>query len=536
MKRLEQLELVLAVIVTVLAFALHWQCATHMGPLWRDEITSVDVASLPTFNEIWNNLQYDSYPMFWHCTLRTWIKLGLGSDTGLRLFGFLVGMGIVGMLWINARIFKHASPLIALILLELNPTIFYWGDTIRGQGLSLLLSTGIPGVVWLLLKKPSYKSFFIALGVCGFAVHTQLYNAVLLFATGVTAMALGCVWRQYRSIALIAGMGALCAVSLLPYSTWIQQTGVWVKVELLPEFTFSWFLARLSEAIGSLWGMADVCIWAALFLAGAVTVVIGFKRHSKKTGRDDAGIFFLIGGVICFTGYFAFLKHLSYITYTWHYIPLMGFSALAVEGMLGSSRQKTFVIARLVVGTALVCLWFPWAWENAGERVTDIDLIANKIESTEKSGDFIIVNSWEEGISFQRYYKGDNAWMTVPPMPVPKFHRYDQMMISMILPDPTRAVDPILSNIASALRAGKQVWLVGGEQFLPDGVKPFALPTAPYSRFGWMNSAYYSMWSEDIGYFIQSHATNANVVNIPVDGKVNQYEALPLIVVSGWHD
>jgi len=26
------------------------------------------------------------------------------------------------------------------------------------------------------------------------------------------------------------------------------------------------------------------------------------------------------------------------------------------------------------------------------------------------------------------------------------------------------------------------------------------------------------------------------VVNIPVDGKVNQYEALPLIVVSGWHD
>jgi len=327
MKRLEHLEIGLAVMVSALAIALHWHCATHMGPLWRDEVNSVDMAGMPSLKDIWDNLQYDSFPMVWHCTLRSWLKLGLTSDDDLRLFGFLIGTATIIALWVNARIFQQTSPLLALVLLELNPTIVRWGDTIRGQGLGLLVLIGIPGGVWFLLTKPSYKSFFIALGLCLLAIHCEFYNAILLFAAGVAGMAVGCACRHYGRVALIAGLGALCGLSFLPYLPAMKQAHTWNMLVQMPDFSFSWFLDKLSQAIGPLWGVLDVCIWAGLFLAACVAIVlIGFQSRPKNLARDNVQIFFLIGMLVSFAGYFAFLKLVSYGTNVWYYISLMDFS------------------------------------------------------------------------------------------------------------------------------------------------------------------------------------------------------------------
>jgi hypothetical protein len=400
-----------------------------------------------------------------------------------------------------------------------------------------LLSIGIPGAIWFLLKKPSYKSFFIALGLCLLAIHAQFYNVVPLFAAGVAGISVACVRRQYRGVVLIAGLGTLCVLSLVPYLPSIKQAGSSNIIITTPDFTFFWFLGKLSEAIGPLWGILDVCIWAGLFLAaGVATALITSQRCLKNPASDYVEMFFMIGALVCFAAYFIFLKILSYHTSPWYYIPLMGFSALALEGMLGSSRQKTFAAVRLAVGAILACLWFPWAWGNLGERLTNIDLVAEKIESSARSGDLIVINPWEPAITFQRYYKGDAPWVTVPPIELPKIHRWDELKKAMTMPDPTEAVAPVLSRIATALRAGDRVWLVGGAQFLPKGVTPLALPPAPNSRFGWQNVAYYEMWSEDIGYFVQCHALNASIVDVPVDGPVSQYESPPLVLISGWHE
>jgi hypothetical protein len=214
----------------------------------------------------------------------------------------------------------------------------------------------------------------------------------------------------------------------------------------------------------------------------------------------------------------------------------MGFSALALQGMVALSRQKTFAITRLAVGTVLACLWFPWAWGNVEERLTNIDLVAEKIESTARSGDFIVINPWEPSITFQRYYKGDTPWMTVPPFPFTKIHRFDEVKKAMMMPDPADAVAPVISRMEATLRAGGRVWLIGGAQFIPAGATPLALPPAPQSRYGWQNIAYYEMWSEDVGYFLQTHAVNASIVDVPTGGPVSEYESPPLVVVSGWRE
>ena len=380
MKRLKHLEIGLAVFVSALAIALHWHCATRMGPLWRDEVNCVSIDSMPTFKDVWDHLQYDSFPLLWHCTLRAWLKLGLSSDDDLRLFGFLIGTATIIALWINARIFKHTSPLLALVLLELNPTIIRWGGSVRGYGLGLLLSISILGAVWFLLKKPSAKSFLIALGLCLLAVHSLFYSAVLVFAAGVAGMTWGCVCRQYKGVALIAGLGALCALSLLLYAPSIKQAGAWNMLVHAPDFNFFFFLGKLFQALGSLWGFLDVGVWAGLVLAAVITTVLfGWQRDPKNPTVQHAGMFFLIGLLVCFPGYFLFLDHLGYPTQPWYYISFMGFCALAVEGML-ASHQKAFAIARLALGLVLVYLWFPWAWADVGERMTNIDLVAEKIE------------------------------------------------------------------------------------------------------------------------------------------------------------
>ena len=124
--------------------------------------------------------------------------------------------------------------------------------------------------------------------------------------------------------------------------------------------------------------------------------------------------------------------------------------------------------------------------------------------------------------------------MTVPAIPSTKFHRYDEIKEAMMLPDPSEAVASDLSRMAAVLRAGGRVWLIGSAPAIIDGSTPMALPTAPQSPFGWISDAYDEMWSENIGYFLQTHALDASIVELPDEGPVSPYENPPLVVVSGW--
>ena len=57
-----RVELLAAMALSLWVLLLHGLFLFHAGPLWRDEVGTIDFASLPTLSDIWHHLQYDNFP------------------------------------------------------------------------------------------------------------------------------------------------------------------------------------------------------------------------------------------------------------------------------------------------------------------------------------------------------------------------------------------------------------------------------------------------------------------------------------------
>ena len=44
--------------------------AMNAGPLWRDETNTFNLARMPSFRDIWNNLRFESFPLLWPLVVR----------------------------------------------------------------------------------------------------------------------------------------------------------------------------------------------------------------------------------------------------------------------------------------------------------------------------------------------------------------------------------------------------------------------------------------------------------------------------------
>jgi len=72
---------------------LHIRYFLFAGGLWRDEITSLNIANIKSLSEALANLYNDSFPAGWLLTLRFWQKLAsahpiMGSDCSVFLQGW----------------------------------------------------------------------------------------------------------------------------------------------------------------------------------------------------------------------------------------------------------------------------------------------------------------------------------------------------------------------------------------------------------------------------------------------------------------
>ena len=114
-------EFTVAGLLTAGIVALHLNVMQHAGPLWRDEISSLRVATMPTLGGLWSALVYDPVPILFFALLRVWNSFlsGSASDADLRQLGFLIGLSITVALWLSAWAMKKAPPLWALLLFGL---------------------------------------------------------------------------------------------------------------------------------------------------------------------------------------------------------------------------------------------------------------------------------------------------------------------------------------------------------------------------------------------------------------------------------
>jgi hypothetical protein len=115
-KYLGTAEWIVAGVLTATILFLLAVRAQHAGALWRDECGAVQLARMPTFADVIANFQFEAFPLLFPAIIRTMTNLFGTSDAVFRIFGFLVGVLLLAVIWLNARQLSKSPPLLSLAL------------------------------------------------------------------------------------------------------------------------------------------------------------------------------------------------------------------------------------------------------------------------------------------------------------------------------------------------------------------------------------------------------------------------------------
>ncbi len=532
-KTIGWVELGVFAVILIGVVVLHVVVLLHSGGLWRDEANTLNTSMLSSFSAFSDKMRFESYPVLWFLILRGWISLGFGeTDLALRVLGLIIGLGIVGSLWLVGRNLEVRFPLVSLVLIALCPTIL-WGDTLRAYGLGVILILLTMGALWRAIEDPVPRKMLTSLVTAVLSVQCLYHNAFLLFALCVGGAAVGLYRRRWKLVLFPLGVGAVAALSVAPYYTIATKTAAWNVIVKMP-MSLSWIIGKFGHAIDP----ADFFIsWLWLFLILSAVVVfireLCFSSRSPSEDHKEMMLFLLVTMLVGIVSYGTFIRILSYPTQVWYYLPLMAVLAVIVDKMTDVvCKKKTIARYMRVVSIAVVAAFvFAGSWNVAHERKTNIDLIAAKLGSIAEKDDLIVVFPFYCGVTFDRYYKGSTRWVTLPDMDDHAYHRYDLFKDRMMQNEPIR---PVVEGMLRTLKEGNRVWLVGGLAFPRQGGTPGTIAPAPHSPYGWSEDAYQRTWSRQAGYALRMHGETLRQVRVPTDGEVNKFENVPLLVVQGW--
>jgi hypothetical protein len=554
-------EWIAAGALSALVVALHAVRLFFAGALWRDEAAAARLAQLPTLGEIRGLFQHEAFPLLFPCTVRVYTLLFGNGDLAFRAFGFAVGLGIVSILWWNARSTARTVPLLSLALLGLDLPFLVYGDSLRGYGLGsafLLLTYGLLARALAAppaphpaergrAKRLAPLAPFVPAALAAIAsVQVLLSNASLVGALCAAAALVAVRRRRHRRVGQAVGIGAcgaLAALSLLPYAGSLaaarRQWSFIVVYPVGPSRLFHEFASTLGPLVVRL-------IWLGL-------VGVGLWAVARRSEQEDRTLFAALTIPCVLVSNGVFLSILSYTPRPWYFLPLLALLASALDTLFaglarsadGSWRRswplRSLPPARLRVAAVVVLLAaqaVPLA-QSATLRQTNVDRVARQVASAAAPGDLVVVDPWYFGVSFNRYYRGTARWVTLPDLPDHRIHRYDLLKVRMAARHP---IDDVLAAVAATLRSRHRVWLVGGYKALrPNDDLSFLqplpeLPPAPHSPDGWHDRPYTLAWSRELTVFLELHAARLEPMAIPAGERANPLEDLPLTVAGGWQE
>jgi hypothetical protein len=515
------------VILAVVAVSLHVAVWFSAGALWRDEANSVNLASAASWVEIWNNLQFDSFPMLWPLALRASIAASVGTtDAGLRGLGCLTGLLVLAALWRNARLWG-GLPLASFTLCGVNAAVIRFGDSVRGFGLGMASATLAIGLVFKVATGPTRRTFTMASIASVLCVQLLYHNVIVLAAACAGGLAVARLRRSWRTAAAVVGVGLLAALSLLPYIAVFNRQREWSQILFFPN-DFSWLYTKYLEALAAT-GPAAPWIWL-ICTAAAVAVGVSARERCEP-------IVFCTTALVCgLAAYVTFLRALSYFLQPWYFLPLFALVATCLDGITSSFRRSSrapqgrAVAALAVAALAVAALAVAPVFSRLRMRSTNIDRVAREIAQFATPEDTVVVTPWQNGITFQRYYQGVAAWETVPPIADHRLHRFDLLKRRMMDPD---AMRPLLLRIERTLKAGHRVFWVGDLQVPEDDQPVPPLPPAPEGTWGWRELPHYAGWGLQAGYVLQHLASSARRVPVATDLPVMFYENPTLVLIEG---
>ena len=392
---------VAAALVTLFAAYLHVLFLLSAGGLWRDEAVLVHLSLLPSVSEVWQTLAYDSCPILMHLAVRAWSAAGLGNtDPGLRVLGLLAGLFLLLAFWFASWTMRSGAPLLAVTLAGLNVTIVRAGDSLRGYGLGSALGVLTLAVIWRLACRPSLAVFSCAVAVAVLSVQSLYQNAFFVFAACCGGFVLCAVERRWRDTLAILAVGAVAAVSLLPYIPLIIRAQDWYIIAKVG-FRFSRGWKQLSVATGSPLTVFT-WVWVALWIGAlAATISVLFWRRDRLPEHVRGLILFAGTSLVLGTAGFAFfLKVAALPTQPWYYVPLMAFSAVCLDTIFLAAwrwaRPAAMILAAVTISTAFV-----FELPSVICRQTNVDLIAAQLSTEVAPNDYVIVHPWHCGTTFQ---------------------------------------------------------------------------------------------------------------------------------------
>jgi len=519
--------------------------AVHAGPLWRDEVNTLNVAQMPSLKDLWDNMSCESFPPLWPLLLRGYWFLGLAdSDANIRILGISVGFLFLASLWLCSRWIGGRTPIMSVALLGSLPAFIFIVGANRAYGLASCLLVLSFGTIWRMVEIPSGRRIFFAGLACFLFAHCVYYDVVFLCAMLSGAAIVVIRRRQLKTLTALAGIGFVSAGSMAIYLPIIHRGSAYVPMMQVPFFNLSTLWDKLCDALTARssalteYGGPEIWLWIFLLAGGSIVAIamqMAKARQSLKQDTDavkvrvraDLALFCAVSMIVGVLGYFVFLYRLHYWTQAWYYVEMFCLCAISLDGLLGANWPKLRPWGLLRVGFMVVMM--TWcarpAWEEAHTRRSNVDLIAAVLNKSTSERDLIVVQSAWEGITFDRYYHGRARWVTVPPVDSHKVHRNDLIIEKINQPDP---MAPVLRDIANTLNSSNSVWLVGNIS----SRRPVNPPT-PGPPIKWYGS-YIDYWGGQVAVLLQNHALNEQILEIPAGQPVSHLENLPLSRFSGY--
>ena len=533
-RRLTAIEWTVALIATGVAVTLNLAFLVHAGALWRDEVNSVNSAAAPSLSEMWRLTEFESFPLAWTLLLRGWMEIGAGaSDAGLRLFGVFGGLTIPAAIWFAARRLGRAVPLVSLALVAVNPEVTRWGASVRawGVGTSLIIAAFV--LMWDVLERPMRGQVLRATIAVVLSVQCVYQNGVLVAAVVAGWLAVALVRREWKRALVPLGIGALAAVSLLPYAALLRRRADWNALSQVP-LTPTDVLTKGWEVIAASGTFVGLC-WIAVVSTGLVWAIVRTRSVLRSSGTDtsrDLGIYAATVLIASIIGVGLFYLAFSFPTQPWYYIGLTGLVAVSAEAALGSALGGT-IAGRTALTVSALCILttgFSSARASMAERQTNLDVVATQLRTQAQPGDLVLVTPCFYGVTFGRYYTSGASVMTIPPLDDTRVHRYDLLKQKMLSADP---IGPVLTRIRKVLESGGRVWLVG-RLLAPAELTPTKLPPPPLPGTNWHSLPYEQTWSLQVVAFLKAHAQAIHP--IPVTVKGGRFESGGISVIQGWHE
>jgi hypothetical protein len=528
--------LALGLVVSAFALTLDATFVRSAGPLWRDEVNSVNVVSLPTAADVFAGMHRDSFPAGWTAVLYGWKALGFGgSDAHLRGLGLVVGLILVATLWWTGWCLGIGPPVVTLVLVALSPTIVVYGSEIRGYGLAAVAMAWAFGALWSLVASTRRRRFVVALCAAVAAAQTHYLNCVLLVGVGIAASIVCLRRRDARAFGHLVVVGVLAVVSLVA----LNATALGYMTGTTPLEQGDWPLAwRAGVLLEALAPGSPALAWA--WGVGAVAAIVGVgwacavPRHADDVDRAiyvalSASLAPLLALVAIWQG--------GVPSQAWYYlsvIVLLGFAVDVGTHQL-AARLASGPWIRLVAVAFVTIVAAPSLSHAVRLRLSNVDVVAARIGAAAKPGDLVVVLPWFCGISFERYYRGAAPWITLPHFEDHRFHFHALVAEKMKIGED--AIRPELARVEETLRRGDAVWVVGRLAAPDPGHSPPRLPPAPSGPKGWRAAPYLDTWELRLGELVEAHVVHGEAIPVFEEATtvpIQPWERLALTRVVGW--